>query len=834
MDLTFFELVACTGGATSYEGDDFALTGIRFDSRLDMKGAAFAAFVTDKGDGHEYVSVAVGKGALALIVSKDVGAAVPTVTVSDTLKAYQDIAAFYRGKFSTVVVALTGSNGKTTVKDMLSAVLSVKYKTMVTEKNLNNEIGVAQTLLNLDETHDVAVVEMGMNHKGEIRTLTNMAKPDIAVITKIGSAHAGNLGGTRRDVYDAKMEIAEGLKENGTLVLCGDDDMLSETRSDRHNIVFSGLNDDGRNLIRASDIRQFWDDGGFGLGFTAHYQGKERNCVLPVIGRHNVQNALLALTVGVKLGVDFTKAADALRAYPRSSMRLETAVIGGIRFIKDYYNASPESTEAAIDTLAELGAGGSRVAIIGDMLELGGQSAVFHRQIAEYTKGKADKVYYVGEYRDAFLAGRGDSNCFAAKAELNSALSSAVLNGGVKPGDAVLIKGSNGVKLWEQYEFIRKLLERGSAITAQTQLLVDIDALKHNYAAVRNYVGDGVRVMPVIKADAYGSGVGLLANIYGGCDFFAVADLRESEEFHRIMPNARFLVLYQPFIEEVDWVAERDYVVASVGDADFARKLNEAAARAGGRSAVHIEVDTGMSRLGAPVERCGELARVLSECKNLTVEGIYTHYSSADMYSDEDLDFTETQTRKFKDAIKIAESAIGDIRYKHACAGAAIFNPKAELFNMVRPGYILRGYYPCEEIKGKIELRPALKYVTKITQIKEYGAGTSVSYGRSFVTARKTRLAEIPAGYSDGLMRGLSNKGAFVVNGQLAPIAGNITMDYTMIDVTDISPAARVGDEVAIFDNVNMTIERMAELCGTIGYEVITNIRGKADRVERF
>jgi alanine racemase len=834
MALTFRELVACTGGETSYTGDDFSLSNVKFDSRDDMKGAAFIAFITEKNNGHKYISIAANKGALAAIVSEDFETSIPIIKVSDTLKAYQDIAAFYREKFSVPVIALTGSNGKTTVKDMLSTILSVKYKVLATEKNLNNEIGVPQTLLKFDNTYNAAVIEMGMNHHGEIRTLTNIAKPDIAIITKIGTAHMGNLGGTRKDVFNAKMEIAEGLKEGGTLLLCGDDDMLSEVELNEHEVVFCGLNNDGRNIIYASDIKQYWNNNGFGINFIVHYRGNAYSCALPVIGKHNAQNALLALTAGIKLNVNIEDAIEALRIYPRSSMRLETTSIHGIKFIKDYYNASPESTKAALNTLAELDIDGSRIIILGDLLELGEQSAQLHREIAEYSLNIADKVYYIGDYCDAFLSGRPDSLCFKSKDDLDFALSSAIINGDFSRGDIILIKGSNSTKMWEQYEFIRKLLERGNSMSAQTQLLVDVDALKHNYSAIKSYAGNNVQVMPVIKADAYGTGAGLLANIYSDCNFFAIADLIEADELHDIMPNARFLVLYQPFADEVSWIVERDYVTTSVCSVDFIQKLNQAAINAGKKITVHIEIDTGMSRLGVLVEDCGKFAEKISECKNLTVDGIFTHYSSADMYAPEDLDFTAEQTVKFKKAIEIMESIIGNIPYKHACASAAIFNPKAELFNMVRPGYILRGYYPCEEIKSKITLRPALKFVTQVAQIEEYEVGASVSYCRTFVAKRKTRLAQIPVGYDDGLMRRLSNKGAFVINGQLAPIVGNVTMDYTMVDVTDINPVVWVGDSVAIFDNVNMTIERMAELCDTIGYEIITNIKNKADRIECF
>ena len=834
MELYFKEIVACTGGSTSYAGDDFPVSDFKFDSRQDMKEAVFIAFETSKDDGHKYISMAANKGAIAAIVSQDVEALIPTIKVKNTVKAYQDIAKYHRSKYSIPVIGLTGSNGKTTVKDMLAAVLATKYNVLATDKNLNNHLGVPQTLLKLNSNHDVAVIEMGMNHHGEIRVLTNMGMPDIAIITKIGTAHMGNLGGTRADVYRAKMEIVEGLKSGGRLILNSDDDMLINVKSENHEIVFCGLEDTENNFIHASNISQKWNADGYGLSFLVHYQGKEYNCELPTLGKHNAQNALFALTVGVQLGVPIVDAIGALQAYPRSSMRLETSTVYGIKFIKDYYNASPESMKAALDTLSELETKKHRIAILSELYELGERSRELHREIGSYTIGRADKVYYVGNYGDAILAGRKDALCFETKEEMNQALSSAINDGAISSGEIVLIKGSNAMKMWEQYEHLRRLLERGSTVLAQTRMLVDVDALKHNYNAIKRYVGNDVTVMPVIKADGYGGGAEVVANIYRDCMYIAVADLHEAEELNVAMPNARFLVIYQPLISEIDWVIERDYITPTVGDVEFVRRLDEAAKKHSKKIAVHIEVDTGMSRLGVLVSECKEFAEVIASLDNLIVEGVFTHYSSADMYSPEDLAFTEQQTSRFKHAIKIVEGVIGNIPYKHASASAAIFNPYAELFNMVRPGYMLFGYCPCDEIKEKLLLKPALRFVTQVTQIKELDKNVEISYGRRFVTQRKTRLAVIPVGYSDGLMRKLSNKGSFVIKGQLAPIVGTICMDYTMVDVTDINPPVLAGDEVYIFDNTNMTIEKMAKLCETIGYEILTNIKSKAERIETF
>jgi len=822
----FKELLLVTGGTTTYQGEDFTVVGVKFDSREKMQDVAFVAFVTAQDNGHRYISTAIEKGALVIIASENVAVQVPTIIVTDTKKAYQAIAAYHRSRFQLKTIGITGSNGKTTVKDMLSKILSTRYKKVLsTEKNFNNELGVPQTLLKLNPDFDAAVIEMRMKHQGEVYTLTKITKPDIAIVTGTTCLDHSN------NTVDPVAEIISG---NGTtksmiLLLC-DDQHLDKIEADMHQVIFCGLENNDRNLLYASNIKQFWT----GITFKVHFEGKIYPCELPILGRHNVQNALLALTAALKLGVEIEGAIDALRLFPHSSMRLETSVTQGINFIKDYYNPSFESAKSALDTLLELRNGNNKnIAILGDILAVGQEGAHYHQKIAAYTAKKADLVYYIGNHKEAFLAGRADAHCFETKEDLNNALSK-LFDQDLSSGDTILIKGLKEAKLWEQYEFIRKYLEHGNAIFAQARLLVDVDALKHNYFAIKNYVGEAVSVMPVIKADAYGSGATLLANVYPDCNLFAVADLLEAEELHQTMPDAKFLIVYQPFVEEATWLIDRDYLITSVSELEFIYKLNELATRANQFLKIHIEIDTGMSRLGVLPADCLKFAEALSVCDHLIVDGIYTHYSSADSYVPADLAYTAKQTEAFKNAIKDIESIIGYIPIKHACAGAAIFNPEADLFNMVRPGYMLLGYYPCAEIAQKIELRPALKYVSKITRVQTYEAGVSISYGRSFITQKKTLIAQVPIGYSDGLMRRLSNRGAFVIKGQLAPIVGNINMDYTMIDVTDIHPSVQSGDEVFVFDNVNMTIEKMAALCETIGYEIITNIKSKADRIESF
>jgi alanine racemase len=360
----------------------------------------------------------------------------------------------------------------------------------------------------------------------------------------------------------------------------------------------------------------------------------------------------------------------------------------------------------------------------------------------------------------------------------------------------------------------------------QSQIIVSKNALIHNYNAIKQYVGEGVSVLPVIKADGYSAGAKMLASIYQDCEVFGVADIAEAKCLHEMFPEKKFLILYQPLMAEVEEVADvSDYVICSVFDIEFVKKLNEC----GKPVRVHIEVETGMCRLGVSLVKLKKFCELIEPLKNIVVNGIFSHYSSADSYEKIDRDFTAFQTSEFENAICIAEKILGELKYKHICSGEAIFNPSCKLFNMVRPGYILHGYYPCDEMKSSIKLLPAYVWKSFVSRLSDVPKGSRISYGHTFFAERDSKIVSVPVGYSDGLPRLLSNKGSMVVSGHKVPIVGNITMDYTMIDVTDIPVS--VGDEVYVFDNEVVTIDDMAKFSETIGYEILTNIKTKNLRI---
>jgi alanine racemase len=860
----FSDIIAAAQGKISGSYSDFEVTALSRDTRTLQQGDVFIALPGSNYNVYDFISVAEQKGASAIISSQKVECKVPLVLVDDTYTALHKIAAWYRSKFTFPIICVTGSTGKTTTRSMINTVLASKYKVYQTAKNYNNHIGLPFSLLELDESYDAAVLEIGMNHTGEIEQLSKTAKPDIAVITNIGKAHIGNLG-SRENIFKAKMEVAAGLKHGGTLVLNSDDDMLATVKSNgSFNLLFAGTTDFAQNKFTASSIKP----NGFYTDFCVKGAEFEKTVTLPLAGSHNVNNALLAALCGTAVGVSADAAFAALGGFASSSMRTEVSQIRGVKIIKDYYNASPESAAAGLQSLQSLKtAGGKTIAVLGQIGELGSFAQAEHLALGKLCGALGvDYVFFIGEnHTDVFdgLSGfQTQAFCTDDRTSFLRYLADFIKKGGVAPGDAMLIKGSRAAHMEDFFENIKNLLNSYGCAAVEipqspTRLYVDISAVKHNFAQIQLAAGANTQLMPMVKANAYGCGAEVIANIFRDCSRLAVADIKEAALLKNVLPGAGIVIIYQPYINDCEEIVLQNYIPA-VSNLDFAKKLNKIAALHNTTVRVHVEVDTGFCRLGVDFDKCGEFFAELGKLKNLSCEGIFMHYSSADVFDDSDSEFTQLQTDRFLAAITAAENAYGFIKFKHACASAAIFNPVCKpylnpsegdgtsaenlakpVFNMARPGYMIYGYYPHPALKKAVDLKPALKFVSVILQIKEVPLGSPIGYGRKFVTARKSKIATVAVGYSDGLRRRLfdpenAQNGCFAVNGQRAPIVGRISMDLTAVDITDIAGQVNVGDEVAIFDNSNITIEEIANICGTIGYEIIAQLQGNVDRVEVF
>ena len=441
---------------------DGQITGVSTDTRTIQPGDLFIALSGEKFDAHDYIDVAVNNGAAAVVVARPVTCTVPQLLVDDTLTALQQLAAYYRSLLPVRVVGITGSNGKTSTRDMTATVLSAKYRVYSTAKNFNNEIGLPKSVLELDDNVDIAVLEMGMNHFGEISRLTAIAKPEVALITNVGKAHIGNLG-SQENILKAKLEILEGLQPDGLLILNGDDPLLKSADTGAFEKSFIGITGDGLTL-QAKNITV----SGGSTAFDVVYNGELIHGQLPVLGNYNVLNALEAIRTGLYFGITVAEALAALADYRVVGMRQEEEMVQGVTLVKDYYNASPDSCRVALETLGDHAKGGRKLAVLGEMLELGEYSEQEHRALgAMCVRYGIDGAFFIGEHCVAFA--EGFPACAGAfkkeeRAELETALKEALRAGAVKKGDAILIKGSRGMKMEQFYEMIKEVLQNASSV----------------------------------------------------------------------------------------------------------------------------------------------------------------------------------------------------------------------------------------------------------------------------------------------------------------------------------------------------------------------------------
>ena len=446
MKLTIKQLAEAVSAISVQGGDGVTFDGVTTDTRDDCRGKLFVPLVGDRFDGHDYIRTAFEKGAVAALSDREAEGCI--LRVENTLTALQALSAYVRKACDIPVVGITGSVGKTTTKEMLALTVGSKFRTHKTEKNFNNHIGVPLTLLKLDESHEAAVVEMGMNNAGEIAVLTRLARPDVAVFTNIGMSHIGNLG-SQENILKAKLEMLEGLNPDGTVVLNADDPLLWGARQGiSHRVITYGIQNPEADL-RATDIRIAEES----VTFTV---GGETVC-LPSPGEHSVYNALAAIGGGLAVGADLPEMVRALETFGGTKMRLNIQPLRDFRVIEDCYNASPASVAVALKVLSDMKCGGKRIAVLGNMNELGDYAVSEHRRIGRLVFASGvDFLITVGDLareiaNAAMEAGFPQTNLRSFD---NNAAAGAFLRTVAAAEDVVLVKGSRSTHLEEIIEIL--------------------------------------------------------------------------------------------------------------------------------------------------------------------------------------------------------------------------------------------------------------------------------------------------------------------------------------------------------------------------------------------
>lgn len=438
MTFHFKEIAKTIGININSLNGDTIITGISTDSRTINKGDLFIALSGDNFDGSSFISTALEKGASFVITdNKEAVSSESIYFVEDTRKAFLLIAGMHRSKMRAKVAAITGSVGKTTTKEMIACVLESAGKTLKTKANLNNEVGLSQMLLMLDETHDFAVLEIGVDGIGQMLPMTMAASPDAVIITNIGTSHLQAFK-TRENIKKEKLSITAGLRNNGVVVLNADDEYLSGEDAVFYGIISSTANFHAENII--SDT--------FTSKFDLRYCGKVYPVTLPAIGNHNILNSLAAIAVGVSFGIPVENAIKALGSYKTEGMRQKTVDFNGITIVEDCYNASPQSMTAAIETLHNMKTAGRRIAVLSDMLELGNDEIGFHKQIGNVlVENDIEMVFATGKLSE-FIINTAKENGLSMAYHYPDKLSLAdALKKEIHAGDIVWFKASRGMRL---------------------------------------------------------------------------------------------------------------------------------------------------------------------------------------------------------------------------------------------------------------------------------------------------------------------------------------------------------------------------------------------------
>jgi UDP-N-acetylmuramoyl-tripeptide--D-alanyl-D-alanine ligase len=456
MDPLSLRKIAEFAQGTLAAGDAGAMVSkVSTDSRTLQSGDLFVPLRGENFDGHKFIQQAVERGALGAMVEESWKGATPknfaVIRVPDTLVGYQTLAANYRKSLPLKVIAITGSNGKTSTKDFVAATLSRRFRITKTEGNFNNHVGLPQTMLAASSSDEIAVWEIGMNHPGEIAALAKLAVPDVAIITNVGLAHIEFMG-SREAIATEKGALAEAVGADGTVILNADDPysqgIVARTQA---RVILAGIEN---GFVRANEVSQ----SATGSEFTILEGAHRCRAQLPVPGIHMVQNAMLAIAAGRVFGLSLEDCAAGLASTPLTKARLQIKEINGIQFLDDSYNANPDSMKAALRTLVELDADGRRIAVLGQMSELGEESERGHREVGETAAAVGvDELIAVGATgaemaRAAKKAGLEQSISVAEPEE-----AAGLLGGTAAPGDLILVKGSRSARMERVLEAFSKL-----------------------------------------------------------------------------------------------------------------------------------------------------------------------------------------------------------------------------------------------------------------------------------------------------------------------------------------------------------------------------------------
>jgi alanine racemase len=813
-----------------------------FDASKARPSTLYVALRTAQGDTHHDIPEAIRNGVSGILCHEPPSFEVSGITViivKDSIDALMIWSRFVLGKTGTRVIAVAGTSGKSTVVHSIAAVLARKYSVHEGELDTDGLLAVPMTVARLKPETKYVVMKLSPTTANEMAELVQACQPSVAIITEMDTIPSAGFQSSQQ-LMNEHAVLLSSLAPNDVAILNFDDDTTREMATQtRARVLTVGIDNFGADMMATNVIL-----GTERTGFDIRYdREREVGRWSPLLGKSQLMGMLAALMLGVELEVPLKDGLKALSqlSYIAGRMRPLNGKNGSL-IVDDTYHANLGSTLAALDWLAEVRAEGRRVAfVIGDLDNLGASSSFAHRAIGTRAAETVDFLVTIGT--EAALVGRsaldkemsprqiricyGVQDGVAALNELNLSSEDVVLvKGGVNAHVEQVVRGlladpNDKALLVRQTEEGENA--EGARSLRPSWKEVDSDALAKNTRTLKSLLAEDVTLMAVVKANGYGHGAVQVSRtaLANGAGYLGVANMAEAMELRDAGITAPILVLtYLPVHATAQ--AIREDITATVFDLVTAQQYDRAARTANGRLKVHVKIDTGMGRLGILANEAVGVFRHLNSLRHLLIEGVYTHFASAD----DNREFTMQQVDSFKQVTRFLRAGGFEIKYFHAANSPALLLGQDVHFNMVRAGLALYGLSPSKLEKLPSGMQPALSWKTTVLQVKELPPNHPVGYGRTYVTKGNETIAILPVGYADGLRRSPYTWKEVLVRGKRAPVVGRVSMEKTAINVTGI-PGVSAGDEVVLLGRQGydrISAEEVALWLGTINYELTTTI----------
>jgi alanine racemase len=784
----------------------------------------FFALKGPRRDGHTYIGSLYEKGVRNFIVSERIDTSqlpgANIIHVSDSLQALQSLAAWHRKQFSIPIIGITGSNGKTIVKEWLNQLLDDHYSIIRSPKSYNSQIGVPLSVWPMNDQHELAIFEAGISQTGEMDRLEKIIQPTIGIFTNIGEAHSEGFVNVRQKVNE-KMRLFTHVQ---TLIYCKDDaeinggvaGLFQQMPADKRFQIFS-WSQFTEAVLQVTSIVKDADT----TTINAIYQEQLITITIPFTDNASVENAIHCWCVLLHLNIPQTVIQQSMLQLGHVAMRLELKKgINNCSVINDTYSADISSFNIALDFLSQQQQHAKRSVILSDILESGRSEKDLYTEVARSLKQRnVNRMIGIGErishHQTVFQqAGIPELHFYHSVDALKKEWHHLLFK-----DETILLKGARVFEL----EQIDRLLEQK---VHQTMMEIDLTAMVHNLKQFQQLLQPDTKLMVMVKAFSYGSGSYEIANVlqYHKVDYLAVAYADEGVELRKAGINLPIMVMNpdeSTFDVLVQYNLEPDLYAPGILQLfeDFLKKQGIR------QFPVHIELETGMNRLGFSAEQLPVLITAL-RTPAFKVQSVFSHLAaSEDPQHDA---FTQQQGTSYLQMVEQLQAVLPYRFIRHIANTAGIIRHPQWQLDLVRLGIGLYGTDSSD--LHKLDLKEVSTLRSTIAQIKELKEGETVSYGRRGVIERDARIATVRIGYADGYPRSLGNgAGKMWVNGQLAPVIGTVCMDMTMIDITGI-PHVQEGDEVIVFGSV-LPVKQVAHWAKTIPYELLAGISQRVKRI---